>query len=102
MRGRAGRGKPRTPQAGKNRQIAPELLKLRYFAAIRLKARLRLLRREWVSMGINLVFAVTDDDWFEMLRQHPKLREVNSIDAISRVIREIPGIPAGGSYVWNE
>lgn len=28
-------------------------------------------------MGINLVVAVTDDDWFEMLRQHPDLTEVN-------------------------
>lgn len=28
-------------------------------------------------MGINLVVAVTDDDWFEMLRQHPDLSEVN-------------------------
>ena len=28
-------------------------------------------------MGINLVVAVTDGDWFEMLRQEPDLREVN-------------------------
>ena len=28
-------------------------------------------------MGINLVVAVTDDDWFEMLRRHPDLGEVN-------------------------
>ena len=28
-------------------------------------------------MGINLVVAVTDDDWFEMLRRHPNLSEVN-------------------------
>jgi len=28
-------------------------------------------------MGINLVVAVTDDDWFEMLRGHPDLGEVN-------------------------
>jgi len=28
-------------------------------------------------MGINLVVAVTDDDWFEMLRRHPSLGEVN-------------------------
>ena len=28
-------------------------------------------------MGINLVVAVTDDDWFEMLRRHPELDEVN-------------------------
>ena len=28
-------------------------------------------------MGINLVVAVTDDDWFEMLRQQPNLSEVN-------------------------
>ena len=28
-------------------------------------------------MGINLVIAVTDDDWFEMLRRHPNLDEVN-------------------------
>jgi putative restriction endonuclease len=28
-------------------------------------------------MGINLVVAVTDDDWFEMLRRQPNLVEVN-------------------------
>ena len=28
-------------------------------------------------MGINLVVAVTDDDWFEMLQRHPNLSEVN-------------------------
>jgi len=28
-------------------------------------------------MGINLVVAVTDDDWFEMLRRQPNLNEVN-------------------------
>ena len=28
-------------------------------------------------MGINLVVAVTDDDWFEMLRWHQNLSEVN-------------------------
>jgi putative restriction endonuclease len=28
-------------------------------------------------MGINLVVAVTDDDWFEMLRRQPNLSEVN-------------------------
>jgi putative restriction endonuclease len=28
-------------------------------------------------MGINLVVAVTDDDWFEMLRHQPSLSEVN-------------------------
>ena len=28
-------------------------------------------------MGINLVIAVTDGDWFEMLRRQPNLREVN-------------------------
>ena len=28
-------------------------------------------------MGINLVVAVTDDNWFEMLRRHPDLDEVN-------------------------
>ena len=28
-------------------------------------------------MGINLVVAVTDDDWFEMLRSIPNLSEVN-------------------------
>ena len=28
-------------------------------------------------MGVNLVVAVTDGDWFEMLRQHPDLTEVN-------------------------
>lgn len=28
-------------------------------------------------MGINLIIAVTDDDWFEMLRQQPNLEEVN-------------------------
>ena len=28
-------------------------------------------------MAINLVIAVTDGDWFEMLRQQPNLGEVN-------------------------
>src|ERR1700730_3357467 len=28
-------------------------------------------------MGINLVIAVTDGDWFEMLRQQPNLAEVS-------------------------
>jgi putative restriction endonuclease len=28
-------------------------------------------------MGINLIIAVTDDDWFEMLRRQPDLSEVN-------------------------
>lgn len=28
-------------------------------------------------MAINLVVAVTDDDWFEMLRRQPNLGEVN-------------------------
>ena len=28
-------------------------------------------------MSINLIVAVTDDDWFEMLRREPKLTEVN-------------------------
>ena len=28
-------------------------------------------------MGINLVIAVTDGDWFDMLRQRPNLAEVN-------------------------
>ena len=28
-------------------------------------------------MGINLVIAVTDGDWFEMLRRQPNLDEVN-------------------------
>jgi putative restriction endonuclease len=28
-------------------------------------------------MGINLVVAVTDDDWFEILRRHSNLNEVN-------------------------
>ena len=28
-------------------------------------------------MGINLVIAVTDWDWFKMLRQKPDLAEVN-------------------------
>src|SRR3954468_21483014 len=28
-------------------------------------------------MGIKLVVAVTDDDWFEMLRRQPNLSEVN-------------------------
>ncbi len=30
-----------------------------------------------MTMGINLVVAVTDSDWFEMLRQQPNLSEVN-------------------------
>jgi putative restriction endonuclease len=29
------------------------------------------------AMGLNLVVAVTDDDWFETLRRHPNLDEVN-------------------------
>jgi putative restriction endonuclease len=28
-------------------------------------------------MGVSLVVAVTDDDWFEMLRSRPDLAEVN-------------------------
>jgi putative restriction endonuclease len=28
-------------------------------------------------MAINLVIAVTDGDWFDMLRQQPNLTEVN-------------------------
>ena len=28
-------------------------------------------------MAVNLVVAVTDHDWFEMLRRHPSLNEVN-------------------------
>lgn len=28
-------------------------------------------------MGVSLVVAVTDDDWFEMLRTRPDLAEVN-------------------------
>lgn len=28
-------------------------------------------------MGINLVVAVTDDEWFEVLRRHSTLNEVN-------------------------
>src|SRR6266436_7136502 len=28
-------------------------------------------------MGINLVVAITEDDWFEMLRRQPNLTEVN-------------------------
>ena len=30
-----------------------------------------------IRMGINLVIAVTDGDWFDMLRQQPNLDEVN-------------------------
>ena len=30
-----------------------------------------------MTMGINLVVAITDDDWFGMLRRHPGLCEVN-------------------------
>jgi putative restriction endonuclease len=30
-----------------------------------------------VTLGINLVIAVTDSDWFEMLRHQPNLSEVN-------------------------
>lgn len=29
------------------------------------------------AKGLNLVVAVTDDDWFEVLRRHPDLGEVN-------------------------
>jgi putative restriction endonuclease len=28
-------------------------------------------------MGINLVLAVTDDEWFELLRRHSHLGEIN-------------------------
>jgi hypothetical protein len=28
-------------------------------------------------MAINLIIAVTDDDWFEMLRRRPDIGEVN-------------------------
>jgi putative restriction endonuclease len=30
-----------------------------------------------VEVGVNLVVAVTDDDWFAMLRERPSLKEVN-------------------------
>jgi hypothetical protein len=30
-----------------------------------------------MKMGINVVFAVTDGDWFQMLRRQPELGEVN-------------------------
>ncbi|CAN5792846.1 hypothetical protein BH23PSE1_BH23PSE1_16560 [soil metagenome] len=33
--------------------------------------------RQRNSMGLNLVIAVTDGDWFDMLRQQPNLAEVN-------------------------
>jgi putative restriction endonuclease len=33
--------------------------------------------QRWLTMGINLVVAVTDDDWFEMLRRQSMLNEVN-------------------------
>ena len=36
-----------------------------------------LAKIDWQTMGINLVIAVTDDDWFEMLRRQPDLNEVN-------------------------
>ncbi len=36
-----------------------------------------LLCRYGAMMGINLVIAVTDGDWFEMLRTRPNLGEVN-------------------------
>ena len=29
-----------------------------------------------VTMDINLVIAVTDDDWFEMLRRHPSVNAI--------------------------
>lgn len=35
------------------------------------------MRRNASLMGISLVVAVTDDDWFEMLRARPDLAEVN-------------------------
>jgi hypothetical protein len=37
-------------------------------------------------MGINLVVAVTDGDWFELLRQQPNLAEVN----LGTIRREFP------------
>ena len=41
-------------------------------------------------MGINLVIAVTDGDWFDMLRQQPNLDEVN----FWAVGRKLPCTPA--------
>ena len=37
-------------------------------------------------VGVNLVVAVTDDEWFEMLRQHPNLNEVR-ISARSSLVK---------------
>ena len=43
-------------------------------------------------MGINLVVAVTDDDWFEMLRKRPNLSEVNFWAPSAAVFRALqPG-----------
>ena len=43
-------------------------------------------------MGINLVVAVTDDDWFEMLRRKPDLKEINFWSPSPRSFRALqPG-----------
>ena len=38
-------------------------------------------------MGINLVIAVTDGDWFEMLRRQPDLSEVTREIGDERLLR---------------
>ena len=43
-------------------------------------------------MGINLVVAVTDNDWFEMLRRKPDLKEINFWSPSPRSFRALqPG-----------
>jgi hypothetical protein len=46
-------------------------------------------------MSINLVVAVTDNDWFEMLRQKTDLSEVN-FWAMSALLVASLGVEVGG------
>lgn len=43
-------------------------------------------------MGINLIIAVTDDDWFEILRRRPDIPEVNFLGTVSG---KFPGFATG-------
>jgi putative restriction endonuclease len=46
--------------------------------------------------SINLIVAVTDDDWFNLLRRKPDLKEVNfwaPSDATFKALK--PGVPLG-------
>ena len=57
-------------------------------------------------MGINLVIAVTDGDWFDMLRQQPNLAEVNfwaPSPANFRVLRSSSAATRpGGGATWPD